>query len=505
MNPDTDTDTDTVTAAEALFYQANDLMAQGQVDAAEAAFRQALVLEPDLAEVHANLAWLLAQQGRFVQAEAAYLHALQLAPDNLQIALNFAVMLAARKRFVEAEQWYRQILAQDAGRVPAWSNLGVLLASMQREDEAEACYQQALALAPDYRKAAFNLAYLLLRQGRYEEGWAMLEARDSLDMLQNLLQDHLPDAPSVQRWLGQDLGGKSIIILFESGHGDMIQFARYASLLKQRGATRVSCLCHPALKRLFSSLHGLDDAWAFDEDIANNRTNNLTINDWDYWVAPLSLPGLFGTRLDNIPADLPYLYTHPEDMDQHADIISIAGSDLRVGLVWQGNPQFENDADRSIHALQVLQPLAAVVGVHFFSLQKGAGELHADDDATAAMPLQLSKQLSKQLSTQLSTQLTNLAPHIHDFADTAAIILQLNLVLTVDTAVAHLAGALGKPCWVMLPAYQPDWRWLDGRDDSPWYPGVVRLFRQGKAGDWAGVVQQVSRQLVALVAVSGKA
>lgn len=480
MNSDTDT------SAEALFYQANDLMAQGQLDAAEVAFRQALQLEPDLAEVHANLAWLLAQQGRHAEAEAAYRQALQLAPDNFHIGLNFAVMLAEQKRFAEAEQCYRQILAQDADNVPALSNFGVLLASMRRDDEAEACYRQALTLAPDYRKAAYNLAYLLLLHGRYEEGWRMLEARDGLEMLQNLLQDHLPAAPSVQRWLGQDLGGKSIIILFESGHGDMIQFARYASLLKRRGAARVACLCHPALKRLFSLLDGLDGpdgAWAFDEDIR--------INDFDYWVAPLSLPGLFGTRVDTIPADLPYLYTPAQARQGYADIISMAGGAVRVGLVWQGNAQFYNDAERSIHDLQVLQPLATIPGVHFFSLQKGPGELHAGDApsaARAAMPLTV----------------TDLAPRIHDFADTAAIIMQLDLVLTVDTAVAHLAGALGKPCWVMLPAYQPDWRWLTQREDSPWYPGVMRLFRQSKAGDWAGVIQQVCTQLAVLVASSGK-
>jgi len=477
MNPETDT------PAEALFYQANDLMAQGQLDAAEDAFRQALQLEPDLAEVHANLAWLLAQQGRYTEAEAAYRQALLLAPDNCHIGLNFAVMLAEQKRFAEAEQYYRQILAQDADNVPALSNLGVLLASMQREDEAEACYRQALALAPDYRKAAFNLAYLLLRQGRYEEGWRMLEARDGLEILQNLLQNHLPDPPFVQRWQGQDLVGRSIRILFGSGHGDMMQFARYASLLKRRGAVRVACLCHPALKRLFSLLDGLDGAWAFDEDLA--------INDFDYWVAPLSLPDLFGTRVDTIPADLPYLHTPAQARQDYADIISMAGSVVRVGLVWQGNAQFYNDAERSIHDLQVLQPLATIPGVHFFSLQKGSGELHAGDGPSgprAAMPLTV----------------TDLAPRIHDFADTAAIIMQLDLVLTVDTAVTHLAGALGKPCWVMLPAYQPDWRWLTQREDSPWYPGVMRLFRQSKAGDWAGVIQQVCAQL-AVLAGSGRA
>ncbi|PXX39811.1 Tfp pilus assembly protein PilF [Undibacterium pigrum] len=454
--------------AESLFYEANQLMAEGHFIAAEDKLRLALQIEEDLAEVHANLAWLMQQQGRYAEAEPAYQHARQLAPENVQISLNFGVMLAQQKRFDEAEQVYQQVLQQEPDSVFALSNLGVLLASTWREAEAEARYRRALELDPAYRKAAFNLAYLLLRQGRYAEGWHMLETRDGLDVLDKYLaeQSHL------FRWQGQDLAGKSIIILFESGHGDMIQFARYASLLKQRKAVRVTCLCHPQLKKLFTTLDGLDDAYGFDESVV--------FSDWDYWVPLLSLPGLFQTRLETIPASLPYLHSPSSDMQDWGKLMSVAGNELRVGLVWKGNPHFENDADRSIHSPGVLQALADIPGVHWFSLQKGAGE---EDVAISSMP----------------QPMTALGPEIHDFADTAAILMQLDLLIAVDTAVVHLAGALGKPCWVMLPAFQPDWRWLKDRSDSPWYPGVMRLFRQTVPGDWSVVLQEVRNGLLKLI------
>lgn len=459
--------------AESLFYEANQLIADGQFDAAEGKLRLALQLVADLAEVHANLAWLMQQQGRYAEAEPAYQHARQLAPENAQISLNFGAMLAQQKRFEEAEQVYQNVLQQEPDSVFALSNLGVLLASTSRETEAETCYRQALELDPAYRKAAFNLAYLLLRQGRYEEGWHMLEARDGLDVLDNYLNEQ----PDVLRWQGQDLGGKSIIILFESGHGDMMQFARYASMLKQRAAVRVSFLCHPQLKKLFTTLEGIDDVYAFDE--------HIVFSDWNYWVPLLSLPGLFQTRLETIPANLPYLHSQAQDTQGWNKAMSVAGNNLRVGLVWKGNPHFENDADRSIHDPNVLQAFADIPGVHWFSLQKGGDE---NDVAASSIP----------------QPMTVLGPDIQDFADTAAIIMQLDLLIAVDTAVVHLAGALGKSCWVMLPAYQPDWRWLKHRPDSPWYPGTMKLFRQATPDDWINVVQEIKLALMDM-AISQKA
>jgi hypothetical protein len=203
---------------------------------------------------------------------------------------------------------------------------------------------------------------------------------------------------------------------------------------------------------------------------------------WDCWTPMLSLPLHCGTRLNSIPATLPYLQAMPERRARWQARLPTQG--LRVGLVWKGNPRFENDADRSLSGLELLAPLGAVAGVQFISLQKGEGE-----DQARHPPAGLS--------------LLHLGSEIEDFADTAAIVAGLDLVICVDTAVAHLAGALGRPCWVLLPHYKTDWRWLEGRSDSPWYPGLLRLFRQGPGEDWTAVVEEV-RLALADWAASGR-
>lgn len=442
-------------------------MGEGDAVAAENAFRHALTLAPDLAEAHANLGLLLERRERRQEAENHYRRALELDPLQTQTYLNFGVLLTAQKRFVEAEIIYRYALAIDPESPAALSNLGVLLACVKQESEAEQCYRSALAIAPDYRKARFNLAYLLLRQGRYDEGWACLEARSS----NTAFEKHLDFA----RWQGESLEGKSLLIGFEAGYGDMIHFCRYARLAKSRGAARISLLCHPALKKLFGSLRHADDVISFDEA--------LPAIHWDYWTMPLSLPGLFQTRADTIPADLPYVFAESPRIARYANIVGTADKKLRVGLAWKGNALHENDADRSLPSSDTLAPLGAVPGVACFSLQKGAGEA---ESSAAPFPLM------------------NLAPHIADFADTAAIVMNLDLVITVDTALAHLAGALGKPCWVLLPAYKADWRWLAKGDDTPWYPHVMRLFRQQIPGEWATVMNDVAAAL-RILATEGNA
>ncbi len=190
----------------------------------------------------------------------------------------------------------------------------------------------------------------------------------------------------------------------------------------------------------------------------------------DYWTPPLSIPHYCHTRLDTIPATIPYLRAVPERIAQWQPLLPAEG--IRVGLVWKGNPQFENDAERSIHAPDLLAPLGSVPDVRCISLQKGAGEEEAEHPP-AGLPL------------------IHLGSQIQDFADAAAIIASLDLVICVDTAIAHLAGALGRPCWVLLPDYKTDWRWLTGRSDSPWYPGTMRLFRQPEMGNWAAVIAEV--------------
>jgi Tfp pilus assembly protein PilF len=444
--------------AEAFFFAGNRELAGGESEKAEACFREALRLAPDLAEAHANLGWLRAQAGFAAEAEANYRQAIACNPDIGQVHLNLGALLADQKRFAPAEDAYRRAIALMPAAAAPWSNLGVLQACQKREIEAEGSYRRAIALDADYRLAYFNLSYLLLRQGRFEEGWRCLEARRWYAQFERLL--------NCPRWQGEAVQGKSLLIVVEAGHGDMIQFCRYAAVLKARGAAKITLICHPALKSLFLTLAAVDRVVALDEA--------LPAADWDFWTPPLSIPCHCETRLDSIPASLPYLHADPQKIARWSALLGAQGAtrELRVGLVWKGSPQFENDADRSLPDLGVLAPLGKVSGVRFFSLQKGVGE----NEAACPSP---------------GLPVFNLGPQISDFSDTAAIIAQLDLVICVDTAVAHLAGALGKACWVLLPDYKTDWRWLTDRDDSPWYPEVMRLFRQRRAGDWATVVGEV--------------
>jgi Tfp pilus assembly protein PilF len=464
------------TPAENLFHRAVRLIAEDDRAGAEAALRLALDLRPDMAEAHVNLAWLLEREARPREAESHYREALRLQPQQMQTYLNLGAMLNRQKRFAEAEAIYREALEMVPDMPELLSHLGVLLACAKRETEAEQCYRRALVLAPDYRAARFNLAYVLLRQGRYEEGWHCLEAREPSIRL----EEHL----SCPCWQGESLRGKSILVGFEAGHGDMIQFARYAALLKQAGARHVSLICHPGLKRLFARLQGADEIIGLDEALPDRA--------WDYRTLPMSLPFRFGTRLDTIPAALPYLSASPERIRHWADILGARDGKLRAGLVWQGNPKQENDADRSLPSAGVLAPLGQVPQIRWFSLQKGRAAIGGAASGRAA---------TGQAAAEAALApfpLTDLAPEIEDFDDTAAIVTQLDLVITVDTAVAHLAGALGKRCWVLLPDYKCDWRWLSGIDTSPWYPEVMRLFRQRRMGDWTATIAEVRQALSAL-------
>lgn len=451
--------------AEGLFFEGNRRLASGDASGAEACFREALKLAPDFAEAYANLAFLLERRDEPKEAEACYRHSIILNPTLGQTHLNLGALLAKQKRFAAAEVAYEQALLIDPRAPAAWSNLGVLYACMKREAEAERCYRTALERAPDYATARFNLSYLLLRQARFEEGWACLEARGGFEPL----AAHM----ARPRWRGEPLAGKSLLIGYESGHGDVLQFCRYVSVLKAQGASCITLTCHPALKTLLVTLDGVDEVIAYDEPIPADG--------WDFWAPLLSLPGLCKTRLDSIPAHLPYLHADPKRIAKWAP--SLPASGLRVGLVWKGSPQHENDADRSLPHLEALTHLGAMAGVRFVSLQKGAGEAEAAHPP-AGLPL------------------LDLGSRMADFADAAAIVAGLDLVICVDTAVAHLAGALGKPCWVLLPDYKTDWRWLTGRSDSPWYPGTLRLFRQKTAGDWAKVVTEVGTALERFAAES---
>ena len=451
------------TDAETLYFLGNRRMTLGDDPGAEACFREALRIHPEFAEACANLGLILERRAAVEEAESCYRRALALNSTLAEIHLNLSALLIRQKRLHEAEQVCRQSLALAPQSPAAWSNLGAIHACLQRETEAEKCYRHAQELDGQHVSSRFNLGYLLLRQGRFDEGWHCLEARQWYVALAKRLE--------CPRWQGEPLAGKSVLIGYEAGHGDMIQFCRYAATLKEQGASRVDIICHPALATLFATLDGADTIYPFDQPYPRSG--------WDYWTPPMSLPYYCGTRLDSIPAAIPYVHADPARVAHWQSMLPETG--VRVGLVWKGNPKFENDADRSLSSLSVLSPLRAVPGVAFVSLQKIYGE---DEAARMADEWPLLELGSKMV----------------DFADTAAILDQLDLVICIDTAVAHLAGALGKRCWVMLPDYKADWRWLTGREDTPWYPGTMRLFRQSVQGSWDDVADRLAMALEEFVA-----
>lgn len=453
--PHTDSPTAPLGAgAEDALRRGIELLTHGEEGRAEQCFRHALRLDPGLAGAAANLGYLLDKRGQPGEAEVWLRRAVELDPGCLEATLNLGALLTTAKRFKEAEAMCMKAIALRPEAPQPWSNLGVLYAGMKREAEAEQCHRTAMALDADHLASRFNLAYLLLRQGRYADGWECLEAR-------RWYAGFAARMPC-PRWQGEPLAGKSLLIGYEAGHGDMIQFVRYAALLRGQHPESIDLVCHPALKTLFAGQCGIDRVYAFDEDIPDPG--------WDCWTPPLSIPHYCGTTLDTIPATIPYLRASPERIALWRPRLPVAGP--KVGLVWKGNPRFENDGDRSLPSLDTLAPLGGVGGVHLVSLQKGAGE-----DEAAHPPAGM--------------RLINLGPELKDFADTAAVVSQLDLVISVDTAVAHLAGALGIPCWILLPDYQTDWRWLKDRPDSPWYPGVVRLWRQGRPGEWGPVIDRL--------------
>ena len=437
------------------------LMKTGRLADAETPFRRAVCVAPANSEARNNLGALLLQVGRSEEGEAELHHALRLMPDYPQALYNLGTRMMHTRRLPQAETSLRHALELAPAHSDAWVNLGNTLALVDRDTEAEAAYRQAIRLAAQSSAAQWSLALRLLANGRYAEGWQYSESR-----YDPVAQNKITTLPSVDypQWRGESLQGKSLVILHEQGLGDSIQFVRYAPLLKARGLRCLSVVCPAPLKPLIETADGVDEV----------VTELAQTTACDFWVFTMSLPLHFNTSVDTIPSRLPYLHALPQRIARWRARLPRHG--LKVGLVWKGNAAHVRDATRSLPGLETLAPLWSVAGVSFISLQKGQGESEAEHTAA-------------------SSRLTHFGGAVDDFADSAAIVTQLDLVISVDTSMAHLAGALGKACWVMLPMFSTDWRWLRERTDSPWYPGVMRLFRQSRLDDWDEVV---ARMVVAL-------
>ncbi len=451
-----------------LIDEGHVLEAQVRLDEAMQCYIEAIRLAPNPARGHLNRGNVLLLQGDLPGALDAFRTAIKHKPDYAGAYYNIGNALLGNRQFDEAVENYRRALEINPEYAEVHCSLGVALKELGRLDEAVASFQKALQIDPALVEARLNLGSLFLSQGRYAEGWPEYEAR--YDPSYPGRQSIPPNLPFPQ-WQGQPLSGKSILIWPEQGFGDEIQFARYVPLLKNRGVSHITLVCKPPLKALLESLPGADKV------ITQTEAASLPLH--DYWTFSMSLPLHFATTVETIPAGLPYLDVPRETLERWRQRLPAGG--LKVGLVWKGSALHSNDVNRSLPGLSILAPLWSVPGVIFISLQKGQGEEEAATPP-AAQPI------------------LDLGSDIIDFADTAAIVAQLDLVICIDTAIAHLAGALSKPCWVLLPDTGTDWRWLRERSDSPWYPHVMHLFRLTKDHDWSATIDDVAQNLVSWAA-----
>jgi len=394
---------------------------------------------------------------RYDEAVSAYRSALRLDSNMGEAHNNLGNSLMALGRFAEATESF-----ETAARLLPSSPVPLTaLATAQQATgkiiEAETSCREALALKPDFSEAHWNLALNLLLQGRYSEGWREYEWR-WLKAGFTSPRRHT----DIPLWDGAPLQGSTILLHAEQGFGDAIQFVRYAPLVSQQGGT-VVLECHPQLVSLFQEVAEVKLVIPF----------GAAPSGADYQAPLLSLPHIFNTTLDNIPVRTPYLYVPPEYRRKWASLMSSYRDTRRVGLVWAGKSY--PDPLRSCR-LSDFAPIGTVDNVTFFSLQVGEGS-----EQCACPPDNM--------------RLIDLTVNINDFSDTAALIDQLDLVISIDTATAHLAAALGKPTWLLLP-FAPDWRWLLHRNDSPWYP-TMRIFRQEQQGSgWGKVIETVASALV---------
>jgi Tfp pilus assembly protein PilF len=433
--------------------------------------RRAAALKPSAANYHNNLGGVLYELGRFADAARSYRKAVRIQPNRPDFHCNLGLALAGSGELAPAAESFSAALALDPAHIDAINGLGTALYGQRRIGEAVAVFRQGCQVAPDSAHLLWNLSTTALALGDFETGWPAFEARwRKQSMAPRWYESGAPT------WNGTDsLDGKTILLFAEQGFGDTIQFVRFAPALAGRGAT-VILMVQPELVSLLAAMPGITACLGIGGEVPP-----IDLPQLDVQYPIMSLPLALGVSLDDIPA-APYLAPDPDAASAWRERLA-ALPGLRIGLVWAGDPQSlfpeaaRVDQRRSLR-LNQLAPLAGVDGVSFVSLQKG------------------------QPAEQARAGLAGLTLHdwtseLTSFADTAALAGNLDLVISVDTAVAHLAAALGRPVW-LLNRFDSCWRWLDGRDDSPWYP-TLRQFRQTSPGDWAGVVARLRTALAAKV------
>ncbi len=442
------------------------LQSQSRLADAIASYSRAIALKSDYAEAHCNLGSAHKDQGRTDEAMACYSRALQINPKLAEAHFNLGVIHQSLGELAQAAECYQTAIGLKAGYWQALNNLGTVYKLEGRFNEALVCYEASLASGHDPAEAHRNRALLRLLTGDYAQGWPEYEWRFRVE-----------GAPRVTfpqpRWDGRPLDQGTLLLKAEQGLGDTIQFIRYAPLVRQRASSKVILHCAASLQALLQGVEGID---RFAAEALDRET-------FDCYAPLMSLPGMFGTQVETIPAAIPYLTAEPARVARWRSQVG-ATPGLKVGIAWQGNPGYAADSQRSV-PLEHFVPLSNCPGVRLYSLQKYHG---CDQLALLAERLPI-VDLGPSLDLDAA------------FVDTAAVMVTLDLVVTSDSAMAHLAGALGVKVWVALPNV-PDWRWLLDRDDSPWYP-TMRLFRQSQPGDWPGVFERIAHELNELSAQQG--
>lgn len=428
---------------------------QERLNEAVTAFRHAIQFRPDYADAHNNLGGVLKKQNALDESAAAFSRALQCQPRHAEAWSNIGAVLAEQGHVDQAIAAHRRALQLEPDHPQCYNNLAIALTEHGDFPAAATAYDHALALQPDYAEAKFNYSLLLLLLGDFERGWPLYEARWN--------QPGFAQRPFSQPlWDGGSIEDKRILLHAEQGFGDSIQFIRYAPLIAARGG-HVIVECPLPLVELFRSVKGVRQIVVTGDPLPS----------FDLHVPMHSLPGIFQTTVKNIPAEIPYLFAEPNRRRGWEVLLGSERPCLRVGVALRGNSHNRWTRKRDIPA-ELFRPILQVPGINFFSLQVGFGA--ASLSAAGGPPA-----------------FPDSAGALQDFADTAALMANLDLIITAETAVAHLAGALGRPTWTLVP-FVPAWRWGLGRNDSPWYP-TMRLFRQPALGDWPSVIHQVVEEL----------
>ncbi|MBI3836381.1 MAG: glycosyltransferase family protein, partial [Planctomycetia bacterium] len=432
-------------------------------DEAIACYQRALAIQGDCAEAHFNLGVIFQSQGQMARAVASYQHAIRAKPEYAPAYNNLGAVFKRQNKLREAVECYQRALEFRPNFAEVLNNLGNVFQLQGRNAEAIVCYEQTLRIEPNHAQAHYNRSRMLLAAGDFSAGWREYEWRLKCSDLDR-------QSFAEPRWNGEPLEGRTLLVHAEQGLGDAIQFIRYVRLLTRCGGkivVEVSKSLFPLLRQ--SAIPGL-------------VAKGTRLGQFDLQVPMMSLPLVCGTTLSTIPARVPYLAADPQRVEYWREALS-AKAGLQVGIAWQGGTTYPGDRFRSIPLAQ-FEPLARE-GIELISLQKGPGE----------------EQLAELAGQFRVRELNNLDEQHGPFVDTAAVMQNLDLVITCDTAIAHLAGALGVSVWVALPL-SPDWRWLCEREDSPWYP-TMRLFRQTTFDDWVSVFRRMADELRRKVDATG--